>query len=250
MSVHPILVDSRPSYLGQRARPPSVLLLPVGVDTLLGELATRLAAVTSYPPVVVPPPDCGVRYAEQLAAAAPGVRALESPAHTADLLGSLEPSDTLLLIDPRSYPAEGLDPAALLADAPSDPRWVVHFVTVGDTGSGTREYADIDLEGRVRRVRRYYETVTWPFIGGVAASVLPVSALLGEPLEEMALTQLRGRLAARGVPGRDVPLPGPAVDLREEAGLLALAEYQVRRSVSGHHLPGPLLVGGGQQVHR
>ena len=99
-------------------------------------------------------------------------------------------------------------------------------------------------------MRRYYESVTWPFIGGVAASLLPVSALLGEPLEELALTQLRGRLAARGVPGRDVPLPGAAVDLREEAGLLALIERHVRRSAAAHHGRGPLFVGGGQQVHR
>ena len=121
---------------------------------------------------------------------------------------------------------------------------------MGGAGAGTREYADIDAEGRVRRVRRYYESVTWPFIAGVAASVLPVSALLGEPLEDLALTPLRSRLAARGVPGRDVLLPGAAVDLRDEAGLLALIERHVRRTASAQADRGPVLVGGGQQVHR
>jgi lipopolysaccharide/colanic/teichoic acid biosynthesis glycosyltransferase len=179
-----------------------------------------------------------------------GVRVLDSAARVADLMGSLEPSDTLLLIDPRSFPVEGLDAQALLAEAPEDPRWATHFVSVGGAGAGTREYADIDAEGRVRRVRRYYESVTWPFISGVAASVLPVSALLGETLEDLTLTQLRGRLAARGVPGRDVLLPGVAVDLRDEAGLLALIERHVRRTASAQAERGPVFVGAGQQVHR
>ena len=121
MSVHPVLVDSRPPYLGRRSRTPSLLLLPIGTDTLIGDLATRLATVTAYRPVVVPPVGCGPRYAEQIAAAAPGARVLESPARISDLLGTLEPSDTLLLIDPRSYPAEGFDPAGAARGGASGP---------------------------------------------------------------------------------------------------------------------------------
>ena len=250
MSVHPVLIDSRPPYIGRRSRTPSLLLLPIGTETLLGHVTARLADTTAYRPVVIPPADLTPAYQEQVTAAARGVRVLESPAQVADLMTSLEPSDTLLLVDPRCFPVEGLDPQALLAEAAEDPRWATHFVSLGGAGAGTREYADIDQDGRVRRVRRYYESVTWPFIGGVAACVLPVSALLGETLEDLALTRLRGRLATRGVPARDVLLPGAAVDLHDEAGLLALIDRHVRRSARAQAQRGPLLVGSGQQVHR
>jgi hypothetical protein len=196
MSVHPILVDSRPAYVGRKSRTPSLLLLPIGKDTLVAHLTAQLREVTAYRPVVIPPADAGEGYAEQIAAAAPGVRVLGNPRSVADLLGTLEPSDTLLMVDARTFPAEGFDPTLLLEQPTADPRWAVHYVSVGSGGSGTREYADIDAEGRVRRVRRYYDGVTWPFISGVAASVLPVSALLGERLDELSLMSLRGRLAA------------------------------------------------------
>jgi carbonic anhydrase/acetyltransferase-like protein (isoleucine patch superfamily) len=122
----------------------------------------------------------------------------------------------------------------------------VHFNTLGGSGSSTREYADIDADGNVRRVRRYYESVTWPFITGVTASLMPVSALIGEKLDDLSLADLRGRLCGRGVPSRDVPLPGSSVDLHDETGLLALIERQVRR---GAPVDGPLLVGEGHRIH-
>ena len=181
MSVHPILIDSVPPFLEGREAHPSLLLLPIGADSLIGHLASRLARVTVHRPIVLPPPDGDhPTYADAISAAVPGSRVVKGAAGVADLIATFEPSDTLLFVDPRSFPVEGFEPTAFLAAAPQDPRWVVHFVTLGGSGSGTREYADIDAEGNVRRVRRYYESVTWPFITGVTASIMPVSALIGE----------------------------------------------------------------------
>ncbi len=247
MSIHPVLVDSRPAYLRRGALMPSLLLLPIGRDSLVQHLTSRLGEVTAYRPIVIPPADAGPGYADEITALSPGARVLEKPVGISDLLGTLEPSDTLLFVDPRSFPVEGFDLRLLLGEAPSDPRWAVHFVAFGGSGSGTREYADIDGQGRVRRVRRYYESVTWPFLNGVAASLLPVSSLLGERLSEVSLGELRSRLAARGVPSRDVPLPGTAVDLQDEAGLLALIERHVGRLA--HDQRETVFVGGGQRIH-
>jgi lipopolysaccharide/colanic/teichoic acid biosynthesis glycosyltransferase len=252
MSVHPILIDSRPAYLG--GGDSSLLLLPIGEDSLVGHLSTQLGLVTAYRAAVVAPPRAPADYAERVALAAPGTRVVDGATGLPELIGGFEPSDTLLLVDPRSFPAEGFDAEGLLAEAPQDPRWVVHFVALGGgagagAGAGTREYAEIDADGRVRRVRRFYESVTWPFINGVAASILPVSALLGEPLGEVSLTELRRRLAARGVPSRDEPLPGTAIDLHDEAGLLSLIDRHVRRVFAGRTQDGPLFVGEGQKVH-
>lgn len=247
MSVHPILIDSVPPFLEGREAHPSLLLLPIGADSLIGHLASRLARVTVHRPIVLPPPDGDhPTYADAISAAVPGSRVVKGAAGVADLIATFEPSDTLLFVDPRSFPVEGFEPTAFLAAAPQDPRWVVHFVTLGGSGSGTREYADIDAEGNVRRVRRYYESVTWPFITGVTASIMPVSALIGEKLDDLSLADLRGRLSSRGVPSRDVPLPGTSVDLHDETGLLALIERQVRR---GGPVDGPLLVGEGHRIH-
>jgi len=246
MSVHPILIDSVPPFLAGRDAHPSLLLLPIGADSLIGHIASRLSRVSPHRPIVLPPPDASPGFAEDIAKAAPGARVVAGPGAVADLVATFEPSDTLLIVDPRSFPVEGFEPAAFMAAAPQDPRWVVHFVTLGGGGAGTREYADIDPEGNVRRVRRYYESVTWPFITGVTATLLPVSALIGEKLDDLSLADLRGRLSGRGVPSRDVPLPGTAVDLHDETGILALIEKQVRRSTTGE---GPLLVGEGHRVH-
>jgi lipopolysaccharide/colanic/teichoic acid biosynthesis glycosyltransferase len=246
MSVHPILIDSVPPFLEGWDSQPSLLLLPIGADSLIGHLSSRLARVSPHRPIVLPPPDAAPGFAEEVSAAAPGARVVSGPSAVAELIATFEPSDTLLIVDPRSFPVEGFDPATFLAAAPQDPRWVVHFVTLGGGTAGTREYADIDAEGNVRRVRRYYESVTWPFITGVTASLLPVSALIGEKLDDLSLADLRGRLSGRGVPSRDVPLPGTAVDLHDETGLLALIERQVRR---GAPADGPLLVGEGHDVH-
>jgi lipopolysaccharide/colanic/teichoic acid biosynthesis glycosyltransferase len=246
MSVHPILIDSVPSFLVGRDAHPSLLLLPIGADSLIGHLTSRLSRVSPHRPIILPPPGASSGYAAEVAAAAPGARVVTGPGAVADLVATFEPSDTLLIVDPRSFPVEGFDPAAFMAAAPQDPRWVVHFVTLGGGAAGTREYADIDAEGNVRRVRRYYESVTWPFITGVTATLLPVSSLIGEKLDDLSLADLRGRLSGRGVPSRDVPLPGTAVDLHDETGLLALIEKQIRRSAAAD---GPLLVGEGHKVH-
>lgn len=248
MSAHPILIDSVPAFLEGRVSHPSLLLMPIGVDSLIGHLAARLARVTPHRPIVVAPSGAAPGYADEIARAVPGARVAGAPGAVGELVASLEPSDTLLIVDPRSFPLDGFDAPGLVAAAPQDPRWAVHCVTLGGSGSGTREYADIDATGNVRRVRRYYESVTWPFITGVVASLMPVSALLGEKLDDLSLADLRSRLSARGVPGRDVPLSGGAVDLHDESGLLALIERQVRQSTADDGA-GPYYVGEGHQVH-
>ena len=100
------------------------------------------------------------------------------------------------------------------------------------------------------RIRRYYDAVTWPYIAGVAASLLPPSCVPGAELVATSLSELRSRLAARGVPTRDLPIATNAFDLAEEEGLLALSERFVL-DVAARRRPsaGPLLVGNGQSIH-
>jgi lipopolysaccharide/colanic/teichoic acid biosynthesis glycosyltransferase len=251
MGVYPILIDSRPPYLGRSARAPSLLLVPLGADLLVGHLRSRLGTVTTERPVVIAAEGAANGYREEIAAAAPGARIVATARELEEALADVEPSDGLLVVDPRCFsPLDSDLPALVSGSNPgSDPRWASHLVAFAQAGgSGTREYAEFDEEGRVRRIQRYYDSVTWPFISGVAASLVPASSLRGTELVATPLVELRSRLAARGVPGRDLPIAGTAFDLGEEEGLLALSEHFVLRA-EARGRRGPLLVGDGQVIH-
>jgi carbonic anhydrase/acetyltransferase-like protein (isoleucine patch superfamily) len=77
-------------------------------------------------------------------------------------------------------------------------------------------------------VHRYFDGATWPFLTGVACSLVPVASLHpgGSPRIE-SLGDLRTWLTSRGVPCRDVAVDGPAFDLRSEGELLRLTERVV-----------------------
>src|SRR6185503_10601307 len=115
---------------------------------------------------------------------------------------------------------------------------------------GTKERVDRDLEGRVRRVQRYYDSITWPFTTGVCCTFLPVAAtLIPVDLDFLSLGDLRRALAARGVPSRDFPLRDSALDLSQEAGLLAFSEGFVFSMAGGQENGLGIRVGNGQRIH-
>ena len=248
MSVYPLLIDARPDYLGGNGN--TLLLFPMGPGSLGGHLCAQLQTVTQHQPLVMAPPGTANGYREEIRAATADARVVADAAELEDALAELDPSDEVLVVDPRCFPADGFDPQALLARRDSDPRWVTHLVAFEEgRKGGTKEYAWLDGEGRVRTVQRYYDQVTWPFITGVAASLMPASVLRGQELPASPLSDLRSRLAARGVPSRDLPLAGNAFDLGDEAGLLALSERFVLRATASRGRMDPLLVGNGQVVH-
>ncbi|HLA76448.1 MAG TPA: sugar transferase [Vicinamibacteria bacterium] len=252
MNLYPIFLDSRPPYLeGSRA---SLLLTPLGTGTLLDHLWVRLAAVSPNPPAIRPTflPDPG--YAERVTRVSSQAKVIAG-AHALDAyLARLEPSDWLFIVDPRCFPADGLDPESLLRHTSSDPRWVRHLVALDASVTGTKEHVDLDPEGRVRRIQRYYDAVTWPFAAGVSCTLLPRSCnLAGEELDLASLTELRLSLASRGVPSRDLPMAAGALDLSEERGLLALSERFVLEATTGTgrgaRAATPLFVGDDVVIH-
>jgi len=249
VDVYPVLIDSRPPSWNGSGWTSSLLQVPLGPDSLLGHLCSRLETVTPHRPVVRAPAGAGNEYRREFGLGAPVARIAISAVELEDALADLEPSDSLLVVDPRCFPADGFDPQVLVSESGADPRWASHLVALAEGGAGTKEYADFDGEGRVRRIQRYYDAVTWPFIAGVVASLVPVSAVRGEGFAATSLVELRSRLAARGVPSRDLPLTGAAFDLGGELGLLSLNERFVLKAITGRGSPEPLLVGDGQAIH-
>ena len=173
------------------------------------------------------PPD---GYEQAVREACPSVDAVLPAPEFARRLAAYEPSDCLLVVDPRLFPEEGLAPDLLLRHPVHDHRWVRHLVPLAASDGGTRECVELDGEGQVRRIQRYYDDVTWPFAAGVCCSLVPgACAAMAGDLAFGSLTELRRNLAYRGIPSRDLPVAGAVFDLSEEEGLLRLSERLIRR---------------------
>src|SRR6185295_18362388 len=140
----------------------------------------------------------------------------------AALIAEYEPSDWLVILDPRCVPTQGFTAGALRLDTERGPRRVRHLVALEAHPGGTTERVQLGANGTVGRIQRYYDSATWPFTSGVACSVVPVSCTmdLGD-LPFTCLRDLRRGLAQRGVPSSDVFLRGGAFDLSQERHLLA-----------------------------
>lgn len=223
MKVHLVVMDSRPDYFRGADRTTSLLQMPFGTGDLVGHLVEELGP--NCVPGVTILADFQLRagYEEQIRMAVPSIEKVVPVSRFSRFLASHEPSDWLLMIDPRCYPAEGYGAADLLEGAAADPRWVRHLVALEDIESGAKEFVQLDAEGRVSKIQRYYEAVTWSLTAGVACSLLPVStALILQELPFTSLPELRGALAARGVPCQDVPVTGGIFDLTKERGILEM----------------------------
>ena len=228
MTVIPIVLDSRPAYLGGSEGAISLLMLPLGARTLLDQVVAWLSGISAERPRVLPTFEPDVRYVGRVREAAAGIEVLPSAAALRDYLAGYEPSDSVLIIDPRCFPSPEVDLEPLLAARHEDRAVVRHLLALETTLGAAREYVHADASGRLRKIQRYYHPVTWPFAEGLVCSLLPLSSALTAPvLAFSSLTELRRTLAERGVPSRDIPLAGGVYDLTDEGGLLALSEYFV-----------------------
>ncbi len=155
-----------------------------------------------------------------------------------------EPSDWVLLIDPVAHAADGGGLGALISGLDGGPRAVRHLVALENHPGGTRECVETDSAGRVRRIQRYYDTLTWTFASSVLASLVPVSALRQIHFTAFgSLAELRTTLTLRGVPSHDVLVDGPTLDLTNEAHVLRVSQ-RLATSCAG---TGPVL--GPSTVH-
>lgn len=222
MTVFPFLLDSKPGYLGEHS-PFSLLQLPCGSGTVLTDVGGRLSAATPRPPVVIRNFEADAGYDDLLRDSGivrePSIRVSEVSARIA----SHEPSDWILIVEPRYFPANGFDLSLLFDNLAEMPRVARHMIALEASPAGTNERIEFDAGGRVRRVQRYYDAVTWTVARGVMSSLLPVSLLTTtESLPFGSLAELRRALVACTVPTRDVSMSSPVMDLSKERGLLAL----------------------------
>lgn len=246
MRIFPVLIDARPDYLGRGEAPRSLLLTPVGTRTLLEHLHLGLSQVTQHPLTILTVFEPDAAYEQALRRTRAAVEAVLPIRAFAARVHHHQPSDWFLIRDSRRASSVPLDLEDIVGDLANDSRWVRHVVTLAPTMGGTSEFVLLDPAGRVSRVQRYYENVTWPFASGVACSLVPVaSTLMAHELPFSSLSDLRVALATRGVPARDMFLHASVFDLTEERGLLGLSEALIFEAAAAS--PGPVL-GAGAQV--
>ena len=252
MTVWPVLLDSRPDYVGASSDEATLLGTSMGRSQLVSLLIRQITAVSDGAPTIVSPFGASPSYRSSMATLAPGATVVTSASEFSHVLAAAGPADLLLLVDPRCLPVSGWQLSALLAAAATSPNTSLHLVAFASDVGGTRECVTVDEDGLVRSVDRYYRPVTWPFIAGVAASVVPVSSgLLQLARMPDSLLELRERLVADGVPSHDVAITDGAFDLTDGAGMLAAMERSVLEAVReavGDERPTTVLVGDGHAI--
>ena len=252
MSLWPVLLDSQPTYAGGTGRSASLLLAPIGTTSLLEHLSGLLAPTTANPPIVLAYPDAPPEYQDWIHATCPEARVVGGPADLLAAFPRFELSDAFLVLDPRSLPIGDFQLSALTSAYAAEPRIALHFVTFDTAIGGTKEKVSFDPSGQVQGIHRHYGHATWPFIAGITASIIPAACgMLTEGLASRSLADLRQLLAGRGVPSRDLPIEGGALNLAEERGMLAaneMATLRVARQRDGD-MTTPVRVGVGHSVH-
>jgi hypothetical protein len=178
MRIWPIFLDSHPAYLRAHGRSTSLLLAPLGTETVLERLLAAVQPITANPPLIVAAEQSDRRYAEWIAAKAPSSSVVKTAGEFAEALSAHELSDALLIIDPRCMPAAGFEFAGTMQHHLAEPRVAHHLVAFEAAVAGTKERVCLDPDGRVRAIQRYYEHFTWPFCR-VPAAFTPVDSSRG-----------------------------------------------------------------------
>jgi len=228
MSIVPVLLDVRPSYISDDPDSGSLLLLPTADDLLLREVMRSVQRVSAYRAIVLTSFEPDADYTRRITAGFPEIESVTAIANFRATVERFTPSDSFLFVSPVCYPTDGVDLRPLCTAAVNDARMVRHLVAFEAPSHQTKELVQADDDGRVRRIQRYFEPVTWPFPSGVLASLVPVAcAQMAMPMTLTTLEGLRLLLSARGIPNQDLPYHGDTFDLNDEAGALALSERRV-----------------------
>lgn len=250
MKIWPVLLDRAIPFADGDER--SLLFAPLGTQSLLADVRWRLQPITKLQLTIVSPWAVSASYRARVNSECPQAPRFCTPDGFNDAFSAHDLSDALLIVDPRWLPLEARQLTELLAQHVADQGALHHLVAFEQGVQGTRERVSFDADGRIKGIRRHYEPVTWPFIAGVSATILPLACgAVGQRLEPVSLLQLRATLATRGIPGHDRPIESGAIDLFEESGLLAANEHLVlntaaeQRRASG----APTLIGQGHAIH-
>jgi len=233
VTVIPVMLDVWPTHAAPGVGTASLLLLPLPGNALVDEILHAVEQVTTANVYVLPLFETSATYASAMAAAIPSARVLYSTAQFDDLVAALDTSDTLLLVSPACYPANGVDLRALCDASESGLRTLRHLVGFESASQRPHEVVHSAADGRVRRIQRYFEPDARQLPVGVIASLIPVACMQAvTEFPDRSLSGLRRMLAVRGVPSRDITCNDPCVDLTDGGSLLTFVERRLNALTS------------------
>ena len=165
MAIYPVILDSCPHYLRGAAEGVSIALLPHGAESVATHVARALFACTQQRATLVRSFPSTAAY-EARVTDIPQLKAgSRSAADFRRELAEIEPSDWVLVVDPRTFPSVGFDDPELLEELLDElliaPRITRHLVALGETEAGTSERVEFDVDGRVRRIQRSGPYALW-----------------------------------------------------------------------------------------
>lgn len=229
MGIYPALLDRRPAYLDDGSGRTSLLLAPVTTGSLICELHARFEQVCRESISVVATFKPTSEYTAAIRAACTQVRDVLPVHDFVARFAGYDLKDWLVIVDPACFPLGPIDWRAIDLELARPQAGAVHIVALDENPGGTTERVQLDPDGRVRRIQRYYDAHTWAFTRGIACSIVPAAALVAANCSDFSdLRALRHELMLRGVPSRDVPLVPGALDLENPRALLHLSERCVR----------------------
>ena len=251
VTIFPIVFDSQPEYVRAGDTFTSLLQLPIGGGRLLDHYCAHLPEPLRTNLTVVPSFPHDDAY-EELMRQHPAVEAVVAGSALGEGSVPYEPSDWLFFCDPR-FTAEHPDFGSVMRKATERPRKTLHQVVLDAGSDGVRERIELDQNGLVRRIRRYYDEHTWSLTAGVTCSLVPASCLRLIPDSKVtSLVALRQALFASGVPSDDLLASGRVFDLSLERDLLTLNErvsLHHARDSQGDHNAASIFLGNRCMIH-
>jgi lipopolysaccharide/colanic/teichoic acid biosynthesis glycosyltransferase len=215
----------------------SLLLAPVGGGRLLCDFHARLPSLPSRSLTIAPAFRPTAKYVSLLQSTCRMVTTVAPVHELGDVVAAFDPADWVLLADPLCFPSEPIHASPMLGRL-ANSRSVVHLVAMKANPEGITDRVLFDRRGGVRGIRRYYDARTWSYLTGVVCTLMPVATFIrfADVLDRCrSLTAFRSALAASGVPCRDLPVAGEALQLEREAGLLRVAQ----RAIASLPVPQP-----------
>lgn len=148
-----------------------------------------------------------------------------------EFIERIEPADMLVLIDGRRVLPHGDDLAPLLA-AGAQTAPVIHLLSHASAHGGIDEFAELDGDRRLLRLRRRFHGVTH-HAGSIVIGSRLSAGILRDAIgaEYPDLGALRRRLSGLGVPSIDRSSELSAVDAGTPAGVLELIEHRFAAQV-------------------
>lgn len=229
MAVIVLISDWRPPWCRAVGSDVSLLTAPLEHECVLHRLRRLVESVEPQAVYVAPHFAIDEAYIRTIAAVDSGVAVL-GPRDIHARIWNAEPSDQLLLIDPRRVPVVEPDFRDLLREHVSDQGALTNLRLVPVAGDVAIEKLWHLDGGRVHAVRRLYRSVTGVEIAGVYATLVTIGGVfaLGRRSDyEPDALRFAGWTA--GLPTRDRLLSGPVADLTALDGVLAYCESRLRR---------------------